>query len=156
LYSTTSVHNFVSDLALARKNFKEIKAMVDSACGDKTLKKTDIYAILKKVKAGENSADLRHLNLKKRTRISAVISAVATIMEEEQRTTIKNIALANGVSVKIVGYILQRPWARSEVHEVGATAFEFGAETGEDADMPEVFGSRPAGVSGHIGQYKHH
>ncbi len=49
---------------------------MDSAYGDKALKKTAIYAILKKVKAGENTADLRHLNPKKRRRIPAVIASV--------------------------------------------------------------------------------
>jgi hypothetical protein len=42
---------------------------VDSVYGDKTLKKTTIYAILKKMKAGENTAHQKHLNPKKRTRI---------------------------------------------------------------------------------------
>ncbi len=81
---------------------------MDSVYGDKTLKKTAIYTILKKVKAGETTADQRHLNLKKRTQVPDVIASVAVAVEEDWRVTIKNIALANGVSVKTVHAILHK------------------------------------------------
>ncbi len=58
----TGARNFVADFARAGKGYQEIKEMVDAAYGDQTLLKTAIYAIIKKVKAGESTADMRHLN----------------------------------------------------------------------------------------------
>ncbi len=42
------------DLAKDRKSFGEIKKLVDDVYGDKALKKTQIYKILKQVKMGKN------------------------------------------------------------------------------------------------------
>jgi hypothetical protein len=53
------------------------------------LKKTAIYAILQKVKAGEITVDHRHLNPKKITWVPDVITSVAAAVEEDQRVTIK-------------------------------------------------------------------
>jgi hypothetical protein len=61
----TRVRDFVADLAKTGKSFKEIKEIVDSVYGDKTLKKTAIYAILKKVKAGERPL-IRGISIRKR------------------------------------------------------------------------------------------
>jgi hypothetical protein len=46
----TRVRDFVADLARAGKDYLEIKKTVEAAYGDKALKKTAIYAIIKKVK----------------------------------------------------------------------------------------------------------
>lgn len=61
----TRVRDFVADLARAGKDYLEIKKTVEAAYGDKALKKTAIYAIIKKVKKGETTADQHHLNSKK-------------------------------------------------------------------------------------------
>jgi hypothetical protein len=53
----SSAYDFVAGLAGACKGYKEIKETVDSAFGDKTLQKTAIYSIIKKVKAGKDTAD---------------------------------------------------------------------------------------------------
>ena len=45
----TRVRNFVADLATAGKSYKEIKETSDIVYGDKSLKKTAIYANIKKV-----------------------------------------------------------------------------------------------------------
>jgi hypothetical protein len=58
----TKVHDFVAGLARAGKIANEIKILADAAFGDKSLTKTAIYNILKKVKAGETTDDQRHLN----------------------------------------------------------------------------------------------
>ena len=42
------------DLAKGGKSFGDIKKLVDDVYGDKALKKTQIYEILKQVKMGEN------------------------------------------------------------------------------------------------------
>ncbi len=81
---------------------------MDSVYGDKTLKKTPIYAILKKVKYGKNTVDQRHPNPKKRTCIPDVIASVAATVEEDRWVTINSIALANEVSVKTVLAILHK------------------------------------------------
>ncbi len=81
---------------------------MDSVYGEKTLKKAAIYAILKKDKAGETTTNQMHLNPKNRTRVPDVIASVAAAVEEDRRVTIKNIALANGVSVKTVHAILHK------------------------------------------------
>jgi hypothetical protein len=54
----TGTRNFVAGLARASKGYQEIKEMVDAVCGNQTLQKTAIYAIIKKVKAGESTADM--------------------------------------------------------------------------------------------------
>ena len=46
----TRVHDFVVDLAKGGKSFGEIKKLVDDVYGDKALKKTQIYEILKQLR----------------------------------------------------------------------------------------------------------
>ncbi len=157
LHSMTRVRDFVADLAKTGKSFKEIKEIVDSVYGDKTLKKTAIYAILKKVKAGETTADQRHLNPKKRTRVPDVIASVAAAVEEDRRVTIKSIALANGVSVKTVHDILHKDLGLvKKSARWGAKTSECRPEKGEGADLPEVLGGGPAAVYGNAGQHCHY
>ncbi len=62
----TRAHDFVVDLAKAGKSFREIQDMVSIVYGDKSLKKTAIYDIMKKVKEGKNAEDLRGINTPKR------------------------------------------------------------------------------------------
>ncbi len=54
----TRAHDFVVDLAKAGKSFREIQDMVSTVYSDKSLKKTAIYDIMKKVKEGKNTEDL--------------------------------------------------------------------------------------------------
>jgi hypothetical protein len=61
----TGARNFVADFASAGKGYQEIKEMVDAAYGAQSLQKMAIYAIIKKVKAGESTAYMRLLNPKK-------------------------------------------------------------------------------------------
>ncbi len=65
-HSMTRAHDFVVDLAKAGKSFREIQDMVSIVYGDKGLKKTAIYNIMKKVKEGKNAEDLRGINTPKR------------------------------------------------------------------------------------------
>ena len=104
----TRAHNFVVDLAKAGKGYKEIQEMVDIVYGVKSLKKSAIYVILKKVKAGENTDDQRHLNPKKRTRTPALIGDVAAAVEENRRICINELASAYGVSEKTIHTILHK------------------------------------------------
>jgi hypothetical protein len=80
--------------------------MVDAACCDQTLQKTAIYAIIMKVKAGELTANMQHLNLKKTVRTPELIASVAAAIEEDRRLLMEMIAAAHGVSEKTIFNIL--------------------------------------------------
>jgi hypothetical protein len=73
----------VADLARADIGYLEIKDTVETMYGDKALKKTAIYAIIKKVKNGETTDDQRHLNGKKNMQTPALIASNATAVEED-------------------------------------------------------------------------
>ena len=83
----TQVHDFVVALAKGGKNFKEIKELVETVYGDKGLKMRAIYTILKKVKAGEDAADLRGWNTKKTVRTGDLIAVVAAAIEDTPEQT---------------------------------------------------------------------
>ncbi len=104
----TGARNFVTDRARARKGYQGIIEMVDAAYGDQTLQKTAIYAIIKNVKAGESTADMRHLNRKKTVRIPELIASVAAAIEEDHRLSMEAIAIAHGVSEKTIFNILHQ------------------------------------------------
>ena len=62
------------------------------------MKRTQIYDIIRKVKAGENTNDQRYRNPKKTKKDQSLIMAVATAIEKDRRVTIDDLAVANGVS----------------------------------------------------------
>ena len=80
------------------EDFAEIQDTVKKAYGDKALKRTQIYDIIRKVKAGENANDQRYRNPKKTKTDQSLIMAVATAVEKDRRVTIDDLAVANGVS----------------------------------------------------------
>ncbi len=100
--------NFVTDPARAGKGYQEIKEMVDAAYGDQTLQKTVINAIIKKVKAGESTADMRHLNPKMTVRTPELIASVAAAIEEDRCLSMEAIATAHGVSEKTIFNVLHQ------------------------------------------------
>ena len=131
----TGARNFVADLARAGKGYQEIKEIVDAAYGDQTLQKTAIYAIIKKVKAGETTADMRHLNPKKTVRTPELIASVAAI-EEDCHLSMEAIADAHGVSEKTIFNILHQDLGlERKVGKMGDQAAERGLESGEDAGL---------------------
>jgi histone-lysine N-methyltransferase SETMAR len=104
----TKVFDFVSGLARAGKSANEIKILTDAAFGDKSLTKTAIYNILKKVKAGETTDDLRHLNAKKTKRTQDIIAAVAADVNADRRVKCMDLATAHGVSYGTMHNILHK------------------------------------------------
>jgi hypothetical protein len=99
----TRVHDFVVDLAKGGKSFKDIKKLVDDVYGDKALKKTQIYEILKQVKMGKN----RRGFTKKKTKMTAdLIASVATAVAEDRRVSIQDLARAHGTSYGTISRIL--------------------------------------------------
>ena len=94
----TGVRDFVAGLARAGKDFAEIQDTVKKAFGDKALRRTQIYEVIRKVKASENTDDQRIRNPKKTKRDQSLITAIAAAVEQDRRVTIDNLAVANGVS----------------------------------------------------------
>jgi histone-lysine N-methyltransferase SETMAR len=72
------------------------------------LTKTAIYNILKKVKAGETTDDLRHLNAKKTKRTQDIIAAVAADVNADRRVKCMDLATAHGVSYGTMHNILHK------------------------------------------------
>jgi histone-lysine N-methyltransferase SETMAR len=102
----TKVRDFVAGLARAGKTFKEIKETTEAAYGDQALKRTQIYEIMNKVKAGKNTEDQRHLSAKKTKRTVNLVAAVAAAVKEDARVSIQELASANGVSYGTIQTIL--------------------------------------------------
>jgi histone-lysine N-methyltransferase SETMAR len=104
----TKVRNFVSGLARAGKSANEIKILADATFRDKSLTKTAIYNILKKVKAGETTDNQRHLNADKIKRTQDIIAAVAADVNADRWVTCMDLATAHGVSYGTMHNILHQ------------------------------------------------
>jgi histone-lysine N-methyltransferase SETMAR len=102
----TRVHDFVVDLAKGGKSFGEIKKLVDDVYGDKALKKTQIYEILKRVKMGKNTEDRRGFNKQKTKMTAGLIASVAAAVAEDRRVSIQDLARAHGTSYGTISRIL--------------------------------------------------
>jgi hypothetical protein len=62
---------------------------VAAAYGDRSLKKTQIYAIIKNVKEGKLTSDQRKSNGTRKIRSPAFIADVATTIEKDWRLTLR-------------------------------------------------------------------
>ena len=102
----TRPHDFAVDLAKAGKGFKEIKELVDRVYGSKGLKKTAIYEIIKKVKAGQNTDDLRRFNPKKTKRTADKIEEISTYIESDRRISIQELSSLSGLSYGTVSNVI--------------------------------------------------
>jgi hypothetical protein len=94
------LHNLIATLTRAGKSFKDIQEAVAAAYGDKSLKKTQIYAIIKNVKTGKPTTDQRKLNSRRKVCNPAFIADVATDIEKDRRVTmrkLRKLALGHGV-----------------------------------------------------------
>ncbi len=80
--------------------------MVENVYGEKALKKTAIYAIIKKVKNRETTDDQRHLNGKKTVQTPALIASVAAVIEEDRQLSIEALATAHGTSISTIHAVL--------------------------------------------------
>ena len=107
-HNMTRAHDFVVDLAKAGKSFREIQDMVSTVYGDKSLKKTAIYDIMKKVKEGKNTEDLRGINTPKRVRSAAVIASVSAAVAADRRITVRELASNHGLSIGTIDRILHK------------------------------------------------
>ncbi len=83
------------DLAKGRKSFGDIKKLLDDVYGDKALKKTQIYKILKQVKMGKIWRGFT----KQKTKMTAdLIASVAAAVAEDRPVSIQDLARAHGRS----------------------------------------------------------
>ena len=103
----TEVRRFVADLAMTGISFREIKELQEKRWGDLALKKTQIYAIIKKVKAGENAYDQRSLSSQKTKRTASSVAAVAAAIEEDRRFTVRSLVSVTGLSTMTIHRILK-------------------------------------------------
>ncbi len=111
---------------------------MDAAFGDKTLQKTAIYAIIKKVKAGKNTSDQRHLNGKKTLRNAALIASVAAAVEQDRRLSVKSFAVAHGVGVGTIYCILHEDLGfEKKVCPLGTQTAVAGSENSACRRLPD-------------------
>jgi histone-lysine N-methyltransferase SETMAR len=82
--------------------------MLSTVYGDKSLKKTAIYDIMKKVKEGKNTEDLRGINTPKRVRSAAVIASVSAAVAADRRVTVRELASNHGLSIGTIDRILHK------------------------------------------------
>ena len=102
----TRVHDLVVDLAKAGKSFKDIKETVEAAYPDSALKKTQIYHLIKTVKEGGDTIDMRgKRGVSKRTQ--AVIDAVDTDVQDDRRVTVAYLALKHDLARSTIEVILK-------------------------------------------------
>jgi hypothetical protein len=83
------LRDFVAMLARAGKSFKDIQETVAAAYGDRTLKKNQIYAIIKNVKEGKPTSDQWKSNGTRKIRSPAFIADVATAIKKDRRLTVR-------------------------------------------------------------------
>jgi len=106
LFMMADVWNFVARLAIAGKSFSEIKNTTDAAYGESSLKKTQIYAIMKTVKKGGDVSDNRGKGKEATKRTTSLINDIAAEIQKDARVTIRTLAGAYGLSKDTIHKIL--------------------------------------------------
>jgi hypothetical protein len=101
------VRYFVADLAKTALSVKEIQEIVEKAYGDKALKRSQIYRIVRQVKAGEDVTDQRNLNAKKTKRSDKLIGAVAADVKRNCALSAQELAIMHDVSCATMLRILK-------------------------------------------------
>jgi histone-lysine N-methyltransferase SETMAR len=150
----SKVRDFIAALARAGKTAAEIKNLVEAAFADQALGLTSIYNILKKVKAGKNTDDQRHLNAKRTKRSTTLVADVAAAVENDARATCVDLASAFGVSRGTIHNIL-----RDDLGLVKKSARwvpKILSDQGAWEDLHRVCRCRHPSVQGHAGQHHHH
>jgi [histone H3]-lysine36 N-dimethyltransferase SETMAR len=102
------IRDFVAGLARAGKGCKEIEKTIAAAYKDVTLKKTQIYEIIKLVKKGKSTEDKRKFNGRRKVRDPAFIADVATAVKENRRVTVRKLASTFGVTKNTIHRTLRK------------------------------------------------
>ena len=102
----TRVHDLVVDLAKAGKSYKEIKETMEAAYPDSALKKTQVYQIMKTVREGGDTTDMRgKRGVSKRTQ--AIIDAVEADVLDDRRVTVQYLAVKHELARSTIEVILK-------------------------------------------------
>ena len=76
----TWIHDFVCDLAKADKSVKEVRDIIKSAYPGQGLSLSQVYRLIKDVKDGKDTTDMRGRNKPKTTMTPEVIESVKADM----------------------------------------------------------------------------
>jgi hypothetical protein len=80
---------------------------VEAAYGDRSLSSSQIYRIIKQVRARKNTDDQRHLNLKKTVRSANLIASEAAAVADDRRIDTRSLSAAHGVCLRTICQILK-------------------------------------------------
>ena len=95
----THVHDLTVKMGFS---VKEIMEKVELAHPDLGLKKTQIYKLIKRVKANKDTEDRRGLDSTRPIRTPDVIEAVRVDVEADHRVTVKQLASRHEPSAKTI------------------------------------------------------
>ena len=98
--------SFVARLAMAGKGFKDIKHLTDLAFGDQTLKRTQIYTIMKTVREGGEILEDRRGGHREKKRTASLITEIADEVGSNAQVSLRALANAHGISTDTVQTIL--------------------------------------------------
>jgi hypothetical protein len=119
------------------------------------LKTTQIYYIILKAKAGKTTPDQRHLNAEK-TKSLAFVADIAIAIKKERRVTIRNLALAHGVSTCTIQNTLHKDLNMVKKNARWVPKLLNDQQKRESEKLQGLLGDGPPTLQGDIGQYRHY
>jgi hypothetical protein len=81
---------------------QEIEETVKNICGDKALKKMQLYKIIRKVKEGKLAANQRLSNGKRKVRDPTFVTDVTAKVASNRYVTIRKLAQTHGILTKMI------------------------------------------------------
>ena len=102
----TRVHDFVCDLSKAGKSIREIMEIVEAAYPGKGLSLSQVYRLIKAVKEGKETKDMRGKDETKTIRTPHFIESVKADVEANRRTSVHQLAEWHAVSVGTIYNVL--------------------------------------------------
>ena len=100
------IRDFVSNLARAGQNATEILELLEKAFGPKVMSRQQVNVIIRLVKSGQDTVDLRGTNPHRTVRTHDAKQKIREIVEEDRQSTIEEIALQTGLSETSVHRVL--------------------------------------------------
>jgi hypothetical protein len=87
--------------------FYRRKKKVEAVYGDRSLRSSQIYQIIKQARARKSTDDQRHLNPKKTVHTANLITSVATVTADDRRIDTRSLAAAHEVCLRTFCRILK-------------------------------------------------
>ena len=87
----TCIHDFVVDLAMAKKSPKEIVQLMHAAYGQASLSDRQVYQLVKAVKGGQDPTDRRGKGSYRKKKIPEMIEAVKALVKDDARIALRSI-----------------------------------------------------------------